>query len=270
MTKKLLSFAMALLLVLSAIPVNSLAWPGSRESTYGSKIGWEYATVSVKSGGGYTLTDPGGSSNLGNKVTVTSSDGTEWTEGTLYDGLLSDTSDNTVTVTCEDGYYIAYIILACEDRDNNGNPFNCRTAATDDAFGYENTVYTLNEVTMNLKDLHSHSNHTSGVDGYYLMIMLGETPDPVYVGYDAGMAGDTRITANPISESDLANTALVDSATRNGSFFTLAYPVADGSGTKTTPEHTVLNVSEEAKAEAYAAGYEFTGWEVTYYVLCWL
>ena len=257
--KKFLALVMALIMLVSAVPTQAFA-----AGRYGSNLGWEYADVTEKSNGGYSLSDPSGSNHLGShvKVTYSGSPNTTWEEGRngRKDGILSSSSSESVTITCDYGYYIEWVVLACADNNRNDNPFNCRTVASDNGMGWATASSTPTSVTLNIKDIYAHANHDSSDDAYYLMIEIKPIANVVYVGYDSGKAGSTAISATPVDETG----TLADGAKQVDAFPTWAYSTV---GLTAAPQHAALGISAAAEAEANALGYSFAGWHLEYYTV---
>ena len=234
--------------------------------SYGSNLGWEYAKIQPKNNGGFDLTDPRGAEHLGQYVTVTIN-GQNSVEGTggIKSRVLSRNSTGVVNISASTGYYIDQIVLACYMpsyyHPTKAAPFNCETAAGDNAYEYVLSESTPTNVTIALSDLYRRANHDSNVADYFLMIQLAPLPAPVYVGYDSGVAGGHDIAARPVSETgDIAYTSGTQAytATPVGSYPTWSYPTAAAT-------HNTLSISPEAEAEANAHGYSFAGWQLEYY-----
>lgn len=263
MKKRILSVLLVCIMLLSILPVDSLAAgtrPGGNTGTgrYGSNLGWEYSLV-TENGRGYTLKDPYGTSkHLGSHVHVTL-DGEAISEGYSNRKLsvLSSSSTSVVNVSADYGYYIKWIVLACGDTSDK-NPFNCQTVQGDNAFSYALPSSTPTSVNINIADLYAHANHASSASNYFLMIELAPMPTDIYVGYDSGSINGTNLSSRPVSETG----ALSDGAVEVASFPTWCY---DTTGLTAAPSHAALSISPEAEAEANALGYSFAGWSLSYY-----
>ena len=246
------------------------------EGRAGTNLGWEYATITPKNNGGFTLRDPAGTNaHLGANVTVTIN-GQNSVEGTsgLKRNVLSRNASGVVNIVAANGYYIEHIVLACylsgfyDSVTREGPPFSCETAAGDNAYEYVLSSSTPTNVTIPLSTLYQYATHESNVTNYYLMIQLAPLPAPVYVGYDSGSAGGQQIQARPVSE-----TTGIEYYTVNGDR-QVAVPVPNGQSETPYPTwsyptaaatHYALGISPEAEAEANALGYSFAGWALEYY-----
>lgn len=219
------------------------------------KLGWKYAKISEKDNGGYTIT-PAGTNDLSGTVTVKIG-GTELTKNTGKEDISkNDTRD--VTISVADGYYIAYVVLCCNDNSKRtGEGYSCQTAQGEQAFG-KNGEPSTSTVTISVADLYNNTPHGyNDKINFWLMIMVKETPDPVYVGYDIGTASGANFTGiAPVDTSTPISGAEWISGTYNAKYANL---------NKTTPTHTALSISDAARNAALAAGYEFDGWKVVRY-----
>ena len=251
--KRVFALLLAFVMVFSVLPAEALA--AGYGNVYGTNLGWEYAQISTNRNGGYDLTNPSGSNHLGSHVHVTFG-GTTIAEGSsgVQNGVLESGSTTSINITCDYGYYISAIVLACA---HQSNPFQCQTVATDDAYALAQPGSTLTNVTISMGDIYTWAHHQSSVSTYYLMIELEPIPDNVYVGYFSGSAGGTAISAAPVEESG----TLSDGATQVNSYKTWKYSTAGSSA----PTHTALGISAAAEAEANALGYSFAGWKLEYY-----
>lgn len=103
--------------------------------------------------------------------------------------------------------------------------------------------------------IHSYACHSSNKETYWLMVMLGKNPQPVFVEYDAG-----EITKN--GGNLLKDIATVEQVTIEG---------AEWTGTETLKykdacsEHSVLGISAAAAAKAAESGFVFAGWTLEFY-----
>ena len=234
----------------------------------GSNLGWEYSKITANRSGGFDLRDPSGAEHLGQYVTVTIN-GENSVEGTsgMKSRVLSSTSTGVVNIKTALGYYIDQIVLACYMPSYDSftrpikAPFNCQTAAGDNAYEYVLGDSTPTNVTISLSDLYKRANHDSNVNDYFLMIQIAPLPAPVYVGYDSGSAGGHDIAARPVSETgniEYVSGSESNTATPVGSYATWSYPTAAAT-------HNTFSISPEAEAEANAHGYSFAGWQLEYY-----
>lgn len=259
MKKRILSLLLSLIMVLSLLPTT--AWAAS-DGTKLSKLGWKYAVISDATHG-YSVRTANGSEDLSQYVTV-KVNGTTLTRGTASSFSIASENDTTpVTVSAVNGYYVAYVVLCCND---NGG-YNCKTSRSDNALGFTGNM-DGSDVTTTLGALYARTPHKMGTaygpgNPYWLMVMLAPIPNPVYVGYDAGTAGSTPINAAPVVK-DTAS----DGGTWEDSLYVKKYPTTNGA-----PDHTVLGISDAAVNEAAAIkttaapyGYSFDGWKLAYYV----
>ena len=276
MKRRVFAMLMALVMLCSAVPVQAYAWWGGGGGNWGdgggsrgTDLGWEYADITATTDqngnfSGYDLNDVSGSNHLGQYVTVTYSgdtSGTKWVEGRngRKDDIIANDSTKTVTVSCAEGYYIDWIVLACGDTGSTDRPFNCRTVATDDGMGWQHTTSSFTSVTLTMQDIYEHSNHASNHNAYYLMIEIRPVPSTIHVGYFSGTAGSHNITAEPVAES--GNLADGGVPVSNTDYETWYYTNSSGN----VADHTVLDISDAAEKEANSKGYSFAGWKLEYY-----
>lgn len=242
MKKKILSVCLLLIMVFSLFPAEAFA------ATQGSNLGWKYAIITKNSNGTWDAAEATGTNDLAEYVTVTSTmtGDSAWQEGKVNSGLIKNAENSdTVTVTCDEGYYIAYIALCCDDHGG----YDCRTFERGNSLA--NTYgRTMRSATIGLDTIKRYATHTSNKATYWLMIMIKKNPDPVYVGYELG--------EGPVFTE---NTAVV---AKNGEGWLENYYTQKYENVK-APNHTVLDVSADAKAQALAQGYVFVGWSLKYY-----
>lgn len=162
-----------------------------------------------------------------------------------YGNNVTSTNEGTATlkITPDDGYYVTKVYIACVD--NSNNAYSCHTYAAGKAYDKTFDVTDGTNVSVSVKS--KYFGHSSNSLTYYIVISTAKCPEPVYVGYDAGTAGTTKVDAAPVVKT--GDGWLTD-------YYTQKYDVKQST-------HTVLNVSDAAKDAAN--GYTFTGWKVHYY-----
>ncbi len=209
-------------------------------SKQGTKLSWNYAIIS-QNGSGYTVSRPNTSNDLSTHVTVTFN-GNNQAKGSTKYYTMSATDTGDAVVTADEGYYIAYVVLCCDDQDG----YHCQTSMGENAYGKAGSP-DGRTVTIKLSEIYANANHKSGKEVYWLMVMVKQYAKPAYVGYDAGtLAFDGQLV-------DHAN-----DTTWVGTYDTQKYTTAG-------EEHTVLGISKAAQDAAAKANLEFAGWMLTYY-----
>ena len=267
MTKRFIAFLICMAMMLAMLPASTMAAPngngGFGGSSYGTDLGWYYASISEnrdRNGNlsGYDVSKPSSGKDYSAKVRVSyegNGSTTNWTEEKIYSNILSSTSTAKIHITCDYGYYISYIVLCCDD--NRDNPFNCQTVGTEDAYGMATAESVPTSVTLNVSDLRSKANHGSRTDTYFLMVMVEPVPTPAHVGYSGGSIHGVAINATPVDTTQY----IAGSNGWNAPYPTIAY----AQGQSDYAYHGLLGISPEAEAEANAMGYSFAGWKLDYY-----
>lgn len=256
MKKKLLCIFLAVIMLLALMPTQVFASRDDNSHGIQKSIGWNYAKISEKNNGGYNVDPAYGSDDLSSHVTVTSG-GTGWSKGSSRYSLTKNATGQ-VTITADPGYYIAYVVLCC----NDGNGYSCRTSASENAYGYAYSE-TPAQVTLDLAKLYEKANHQFSHNGdwkYWLMIMVKGEPTPVYVGYDVGSistaSANDLSTYAPVEKNDVTGASWLTD------YCTLKYTRGEKAP---TVEHTALGINPEAERYANSLGYTFDGWSLQYY-----
>ncbi|MCD8130467.1 MAG: CHAP domain-containing protein, partial [Lachnospiraceae bacterium] len=204
------------------------------------------------------------------------------------DGLVIDdpysTSGQTVaiTVTPETGYYITFISINCCG--GAGAATSCDTYSDGGAYTSSFTVSETGAITINVTlDAENGFHHDSEATNYFILIGVAPIPSPLYVEYDHG----DIVTLIGDSTADSAfSTADGWTTVSNGNYYGDGYSDSNGDGdigvktaytqykyaytSGSTSEaanwtHYANTVTDEAKAQAIAAGYAFAGWKAEYY-----
>ena len=246
MKRKIISLLLCLAMALSLIPTVAFG------ATADTNLGWKYAVISEGAKNGYTIRQANSSEDLSDKVTVKI--GSETLIKSNNDAqsspqAISSNSTDNVTISVETGYYIAYVVLCC----NDGYGYSCKTSRGDNAFGMEGSV-DGSTVTIPVARICKNIPHGyRDKNNFWLMVMVAPIPNPVYVGYESGSINGDPISANPVTKDE--GTWVTDK-------FIKQYPTTAGTA---APTHNALAISSEAEAEANLKGYTFAGWQLTYY-----
>ena len=238
MNKKRLAWVLAVVLLLSLLPVGGMA--AQKDNKLGYKLfrGWNSSHSQMLQESNSTL--------LANTVVKVGSTTLSYGNGNAT--TVQNAKQHGISVTPPAGYYVAEVIIACND---NGG-YNCNTAArsnliTFGAKSWDSTTFTITPAEMNQGAAAGKTVWHSGMgEPYWIMVRLAKSPDPVHVDYDAGAM------KNEIG----ASTVLVE----NGNDF----QVTNTSGNAT---HQALPIKAAyEKVAQNGKTYRFTGWKVEYYV----
>lgn len=245
--KKIIALLFIPVLILSMMVPAFANWPPSAP-VYGNKIGWNYAVISETGSGGWKAKKDKDEDALSKKITV-SCDNKTWTRNNP-EYTLDNSSDRQVTITCDKGYYIAYVALCCDD----DKGYDCQTFERGNSLisTYNSTMTSVN---IQMQKIYSYACHASKKETYWLMIMLEKNPEPVYLQYSAG-----EILSE--GKNVLESTAAIDETTITGATWdvkTKAYSF------KACYEHTVLGIGAAAEKVAADNGYAFNGWKLEFY-----
>ncbi len=268
MKKRILSLVLCLALAFTLAP-SVAAWPGPGGGGQSdNQYNWSVASITPKGGGssGYTLAAASGNVNTAENVTVYTSD--NYDENNPESGTWtvlapsSNTSDDSnatntryVKIEPADGYYVQYLVVACNDNTSNSHiGLNCQSVGNGSAY---TASFDAASGTIILDTKEEGFYHGGRGAPYHILIQLAEMPSPVYIIYDAGDAYALFSADNPVVSTTLPNGA--EAAIQNGGNVAFQYP-DDTKG----PTHTVLTptaTSVEINSETYV----FAGWKATYY-----
>ena len=238
MNKKRLAWVLAVVLLLSLLPVGGMA--AQKDNKLGYKLfrGWNSSHSQMLQETNSTL----------QANTVVKVGSTTLSYGNGNATTVQNAKQHGISVTPPAGYYVAEVIIACHD---NGG-YNCNTAArsnliTFGAKSWDSTTFTITPAEINQGAAAGKTVWHSGMgEPYWIMVRLAKSPDPVHVVYDAGAM------KNAIG----ASTVLVE----NGNDF----QVTNTSGNAT---HQALPIKAAyEKVAQNGKTYRFTGWKVEYYV----
>lgn len=192
--------------------------------------------------------------------------------------------DATLSITAEAGYYVTSVIVACAPA-AGVTPYSCSTWKAGNEFIQEfdltNSVYTdgLYKLEFNINSKNFSHDGRSAQTAYFILIQVATVPTPLYVEYNYGNVEDfLTVKADSAffkptwtvvaSENTYGNGSTYDNGVLTaGTQFAYQYPNSDTSVIASW-SHKANSVSQDALAEAAAAGYYFAGWSVTWYNDC--
>ncbi len=256
MRKRVLSMVMAFILVISLLPTASLA--ANSTKTYC----WNVATITPKTAPstGYTLAAASGEVNKAANVTVSVSNSNAedavWTKisASSYTWGTETYSKRYIKIQPSDGYYVQYIVVACNDngsygpfQDPYGDGLNCQSVGRGSAY-MDRFDPTNGDIILDTK-VNGFFHGGRGAP-YHILIQLAKMPNPVYVIYDAGEAG-----ALFSSESTIVSSA--DAYATSGGNVSFQFATEDQSHSVLAPAKTQVSDSSYT--------YTFTGWKLEYY-----
>ena len=225
-----------------------------------------------------------------------SSNTSSWSGGkkleTYFSGAYSDENgdsnyqmqDATLSITAEAGYYVTSVIVACAPA-TDVTPYNCSTWKAGNEFIQEfdltNSVYTdgLYKLEFNINSKNFSHDGRSPQTAYFILIQVATVPTPLYVEYNYGNVQDfLTVDAKSAffkptwtvvaSENTYGNGSKYDNGVLTADTqFAYQYPNSE-IGVIASWSHKANSVSQDALAEAAAAGYYFAGWSVTWYNDC--
>lgn len=178
MNKKRLAWVLAVVLLLSLLPVGGMA--AQKDNKLGYKLfrGWNGSHSQMLQETNSTL----------RANTVVKVGSTTLSYGNGNATTVQNAKQHGISVTPPAGYYVAEVIIACND---NGG-YNCNTAARSNliSFGaksWDSTTFTITPAEMNQGASAGKTVWHSGMgEPYWIMVRLAKSPDPVHVVYDAG------------------------------------------------------------------------------------
>ncbi|MBE6991396.1 MAG: S-layer homology domain-containing protein [Ruminococcaceae bacterium] len=285
--RELLNIILVLCMMLAIIP--AAADDASAAATYtptqvsaGSFYVWNVATLTPKTNGGFSMSSANASAgNSAANVTVQlSDDGNVWSAPiNASTGIVSSQGNRPayagydeqyIKITPADGYYIKYVVVACNDGTNG---FNCQSVGN--GSGYTDIFdMSTGTIILNTKQRSSGNDpfyHNGRGAPYHILVHLEKTPNPVYVVYDVANAHKNAVYAE-LGNNDLVGN-LADTAANTG--FTVAresdpatpavsFSYAKAATLNATPLHTVLKPAVDSY-ESNGTTYVFSHWDVESY-----
>lgn len=210
-----------------------------------------------------------------------------WSGGTqlstYYPGLKTGGADTskTLSITPAEGYYVTRVVVACCGMGSE-SPFRCNTWAADNA--YEQAFGVTNQGTVTTALPSRAFGHASDSPTYFILISVAPIPTPLYVEYDYGeiatLLGDKytdSVFANADAWTDDSDSNVYKPSgdgsdggvQTNDTQFKYTYSATGSDAEKAAAvqswKHTTNTITAEAKAAAAEVGYQFAGWEYTYY-----
>ena len=204
-----------------------------------------------------------------------------WDHNTTHTISELSSSNGGITIDPADGYYVKMIVIGCNDDDGYG----CRTAQQDHIGRLIYTSPTTTTITIPAENLTLtskfvvngvekdvwHQGNTWNEAKSYIMIWLGESPNPANVYYDAGDLAQNNAFVNQQFVTDYDANATYEVATdltvtKDNNNNTIIYKKNSGN-IPNTAHHQVLDMKADKKEITVTENgktykYTFIGWKL--------
>ena len=173
-------------------------------------------------------------------------------------GQYEGYDEQYIKIVPEDGYYIEYVVVAC----NNGYGYGCGVLDRGEGFG-KPSAPGESAIILNTDDdgFYDHEGtFNPGEYPYHVFVELEKCPEPAYLVYDAGEIG-SGWNAEQVTSEMLGGQTIVssdNSAKVSGTDVAFAFPKQPASHTVLEPQVEGITVDDQY--------YAFAGWELQYYM----